>query len=313
MIKKTILIFFSIISLKCFSEPLILPAVTEVKGKSWIEISGKAQERLKPKTLIRENLSLETTEKSHLILSVKEKIFLRLNENSKIEVPAITWETLEFSYIDFKFGDIIWEAENVSSEKRVDLILKNELLYLTLPLQGKFQFIYKPELAQIEVRVYEGEIEFSQMNAEVSQKIKSGQKIKFQGLRGEDGIEYDLLLKGKKIPKGFLTPIEPMTTQDLKIFKDLYEKPQKKKTIVSKNLRSTGPLICDQPRGEFNQCRWVCEQNPKGEKKKCLIESGARCVRSRCNANGQWADAMVLEGGARLKCQARPLVEPCDY
>lgn len=296
--------------------PLVLPAVTQVHGKTWLHISGKPPEALKAKTLIRENSILETTLHSDLQLDLRDHEHLYLRENTKVEVPAITWETLEFSYLNLKFGELIWDAKKDPSQKApTSLILKNELLYLTLPAEGKYHFLYNPKLAQMEVRVYEGSIEFSQMNAEVTQTVSAGEKIKFQGILSEEGFEYDLLLKGKKIPKGFLTPLEKISTADLKVFTDLFKKPDHQKLKASKTALNTlsGPLICQKPKGVFNDCSWQCEHNPKIKTKKCHIESGARCVKYRCNANGLWSDRMVLTGGASLKCQAQPQVEACDY
>ena len=69
--------------------------------------------------------------------------------------------------------------------------------------------------------------------------------------------------------------------------------------------------ICEKPLAELNQCQWSCEDNPK-KSKTCAVENGAKCVRSRCNANGQWAEAYELPND-KNRCGLKPVVDACDY
>ncbi len=73
--------------------------------------------------------------------------------------------------------------------------------------------------------------------------------------------------------------------------------------------------ICDRPKGFFNQCAWTCVGNPSGEKN-CRVElPQVSCVRTRCNANGKWADEKKLPlNEAKGMCPATgATVKPCDY
>ena len=71
--------------------------------------------------------------------------------------------------------------------------------------------------------------------------------------------------------------------------------------------------ICAKPKGKYNQCLWKCEGNPGGEKACRTDIPGVRCTRSRCNANGIWAEETSLGGKATLCPSAGEIVKDCDY
>lgn len=70
--------------------------------------------------------------------------------------------------------------------------------------------------------------------------------------------------------------------------------------------------LCHGPRGDFNQCAWSCEGNPKGEKKCRTDIKGVACVRRLCRANGQWAEPTILTPLQGSKCEAeKSVVSDC--
>ncbi len=75
------------------------------------------------------------------------------------------------------------------------------------------------------------------------------------------------------------------------------------------------PAICEKPAAKLNQCSWKCEGNPAGAKTCRTDLEHVRCVRQRCNANGQWADETRLPAAtSQTTCPATgQTVNPCDY
>jgi hypothetical protein len=68
--------------------------------------------------------------------------------------------------------------------------------------------------------------------------------------------------------------------------------------------------------GKLNQCSWICTNKKKNKQGLCLpLENQASaCVRHRCNANGEWAEATGLDAEqAELKCKLETVVSACDY
>jgi hypothetical protein len=88
----------------------------------------------------------------------------------------------------------------------------------------------------------------------------------------------------------------------------------KKSKAAAAKFKKEG-YICAAPSGKFNQCAWICQNNPKKEKKRCLAaQAGVSCVRQRCNANGVWAEVTTLDAEkASTTCEAKPVVAACDY
>jgi hypothetical protein len=137
-----------------------------------------------------------------------------------------------------------------------------------------------------------------------------------------DEIVYDVLLKGKKIPRGKLGLVENFTSEE----KKLYSETQLKKEEIQRLKKSQAEKksqapprgkndICEQPNGKLNQCAWICENNPKKEKKVCRLENPeVHCLRKRCNANGEWAEETeISKEKAASVCGVQPTVKDCDY
>jgi hypothetical protein len=70
--------------------------------------------------------------------------------------------------------------------------------------------------------------------------------------------------------------------------------------------------ICTEPKADFNQCSWICEGNPAGEKR-CRVDlPNVACVRRICRANGQWAEPKHLPSNQSELCKPdRPAVGDC--
>ncbi|MBL7688157.1 MAG: FecR domain-containing protein [Bdellovibrionaceae bacterium] len=82
--------------------------------------------------------------------------------------------------------------------------------------------------------------------------------------------------------------------------------------LPSADSEAEASALCHGPRGDFNQCAWSCEGNPKGEKKCRTDLKGVACVRRLCRANGQWAEPTILTPLQGSKCEAeKSVVSDC--
>ncbi len=130
------------------------------------------------------------------------------------------------------------------------------------------------------MKVLEGFLEFSALNGEEHIKVKAGERGIFQGVIEGGEIAYDILLKGKKIPKGQLLAVKPIDSKEMakvaeaekKRLKDIERKKQNEMARASKSKRPGA--ICEGPSGKLNECVWLCLNNPKNEKKSCLVGKG---------------------------------------
>jgi len=295
------------------------PFIAEVEGKvKWTDRDGKVGVPKKKQVLI-EKATLETEEKAQILIQVDALRSLRLYAGGRVELPAISWETGEAPVILLKYGRLRWLE---LPQKTYNIALRSDIFEFLSPV-GDFVFSYDPKTAFAEVKALQGSMQFSAMNAEEVALVTAGQKCSFQGVLEGGQVVYDILLKGKKIPQGKLGLVQSLTSEEKELYSQgpTKQKPQKKndKSVVKKAIEggvASNPMaICKSPAGVLNQCSWTCEGNPKKEKNSCLFENpGVRCVRKRCNANGEWSEETVVsKDKAAAFCRVQPQVKDCDY
>ena len=299
-------------SLGAFATPQH-PALSEVSGQAWV--TGVDGHRLaaKNKQRLVEKATLETSENGSLRVSLDAKRSFILFENSQVILPAISWETGEAPVIVLKKGRFEWISP-VGEKNSFNVALRSDLFEFIAP-QGDFIFSYNPEKALVGVEVLVGSMEFFPLNGDETVKIHAGEKAGFQGVFENGEIAYDILLKGRKIPRGHLTTVEKFKASSAIHTKPAATSAQNAAAKAAAEADKPHAAICTKPAGRFNQCAWVCEGNSAKEKKACRLDlEGVSCVRRRCNANGVWAEPTPLDAEKTGKiCQANAVVAPCDY
>jgi hypothetical protein len=312
------LAFLSLLAIASFSHAAPnFPHIADIQGK--VKWTNKDGEEAKPKVkqVLIEKASLQTEAKSEVLIQIDAHRQLQLLENSHVVFPSISWETGETPVVILKSGSMRWKE---TPGKVYNIALRTDLFEFISP-PGDFIFSYDPKKALAEVKAVTGTMEFSAMNAEESALVTAGQKVSFQGATESGEIVYDVLLKGKKIPRGKLGMVEALSADDKKLIEAPVKKvaAAKKKKAAQEAAIADAPKapgdICDKPPAKFNECAWVCEGNPKNEKKVCRLEKPeVTCVRKRCNANGEWSEATPLsKEKAAGVCGVKPLVKACDY
>lgn len=141
-------------------------------------------------------------------------------------------------------------------------------------------------------------------------------------LRGE-GATYtvdmpDPSFKGKDfsefIQKGKLSPVYKIDGERLAEldYESRVDGPKNRPKRPAKGAKETE--ICSNPKGFLDQCAYRCDGNPGGEKT-CRVDlKQVSCVRTRCNANGKWADETKLPPASSHQCPAQGVtVKNCDY
>lgn len=284
------------------------PKVVLFQGAS--EILGKENRSLplKKDLELKERAVIRTKSNGEVAISLGNSRKMLVLPNSEVSIPSIGWETGEVPLITIKSGSIFWQdfsTDEKSQIKNYDVALTSGLFQFIAP-PADFILNYFPTLPRAEVRVVRGEMVFSAMNAERSIALTAGEKVDFFGVLENNEIAYDILLKGKKIPRGQLaektrfevseylpTLIPDKPKEDPKVLE------ARRKQAVQKKIDETrtDKFICIKPRGQLNQCLWRLEKG--------------RCYRYRCNAGGEWADAQWIRQASFCKAEAK--VASCDY
>lgn len=311
-------VFFAGLSVFAQNPPKY-PALTHWQGQAWVTAKDGVRRLVKSRQVLREKAVVETSLSAEVRIQMDAKRTLTLLGNSEISLPVISWETGEAPVVLLKSGSFRWLQKD-KSKSDYNIALTSDLFQFISP-DGEYVFIMEPNKAYAGVKVIQGSMEFSAMNGEESATVKAGQQVGFQGVLESGEIAYDVLLKGRKIPRGRLTEVVQIDKKELNRVADearkrkQAEQAEVARKAAAKARASEEGRICSRPSGKFNECVWTCINNPKGEKKNCLVQrSGTTCVRQRCNANGQWAEDTVLSAEkASIMCKAEPIVAACDY
>ncbi|WP_413561395.1 hypothetical protein [Bdellovibrio sp. HCB209] len=295
------------------------PLIEEVQGKVFLTGKDGKKISLTTKTPLQEKALFETSDDASVRIALDGVRRFTVLPGSSVLLPTISWEGGEAPILMLRSGSLRWQ-QKADEKPNYNTALRTDL-YEFLPPAGDFVFNMNPPKAYGEVKVLQGSIEFSALNGETSAQAKTGEQVGFQGLIEGGEIAYDVLLKGKKIPRGNLTPVTKISDKELAGFNGAEAKRKQqeaqrvKKQQQAVQAQKKSGAICANPSARFNECVWTCVGNPKSEKKQCLLSSrGVSCQRQRCNANGEWAESTLLNAqNASINCKAQPVVATCDY
>jgi hypothetical protein len=294
------------------------PRVVSYRGNVEVKTGKETQFRkAKHNEILREFAEIKTGPQSQAEIAIDEVRTLTVLADTEIEIPSIGWETGDMGSMILKDGEIFWQKT-----KKVDIpaVLKSKLFEVVPPV-GQFKLSYDSDKAYAEAKVFSGSLEFSAMNSEHSVLLTPGKKVGFQGVMEDGEVAYDVLMQGRKIPKGALGKVQDISKEEMQAY-STEELTKKKaadlKRIAAERNKKQALLpgqICRSPGGKLNECSWVCKNNPAGAKGKCLTSKpGVSCFRHRCNANGEWGEETALDAGeGAVKCSSTPHVASCDY
>lgn len=271
---------------------------------------AKLQERektVRSGSVLKDKAHLRTESKSEIDLALADGSRLVVMENSQVEIPGIAWENGEILEIRLIHGQIRYQCEKDCHRKIISPIYEDILQ------DGNFVLTYDQAAPSIELMVLEGKTSFRGLENESSVQLDEGQKAKFAGVMENGEPAFDILLKGRKVARGQMGEIQTMSDSEKNSWKkrEAVIKKEAAKVAKAQVAKKKSSQICVNPLGELNQCAWQCQKNPKGAKD-CAVSSGAVCVRTRCNANGEWADRIELPAAGN-KCGLKAIVDQCDY
>lgn len=277
------------------------PKIERVSGTAYLQVDNEKESPLATSIVVKEKVKIRTLKNSEVKVTLEENKYLVVRGNSVVSLPIVRPEKSEVPLVELVTGEIY--VSQKSSVQNTAFISKfNEFITPS----GRYILGMSPSKALSWVKVLEGSLEYSVLNHESSVKVKAGEKVEFQGEKEGSKIVFDVLLHGRKIPHGKFSKVLPLSEEDLKLYdpelekKSLVQAQQKKHEKIKAQALAQAKLICENPGGEFNHCMWVLE--------------GGHCYRSRCNANGIWAEKVqvpVVKSGTQ--CSKVPHVAPCDY
>lgn len=149
------------------------------------------------------------------------------------------------------------------------------------------------------VKLYDHEKEVS---------LKTFEEVTFVGVLEKERVAYDLLLQGKKIPKGNWDKPKACSFAELNEKETAFRLQQEQRrreanaaAEAKKQLKkeNDAKFLCHEPYGQFNDCWWKYESKA--------------CVRYRCNADGKWMSRTELNRTQNHFCDSKIPVNKCNY
>lgn len=282
------------------------PVVEKLTGDVRIETGREPEMKGKDGIVLKEQARIVLSANSVLDLKLDAERRIRFFERSDVSIPNISWETGEAAQVDLRRGRLRWMGP--ASEIK----LLTPLVELK-PTDSDFILSYDDKTGRTEIMMVKGAMEFRAQNAEKKLQLHTGEKAYFQGIFEEGEVAYDILLKGRKIPRGKLSGVEKVSAAEMKPFleEERLKKLAAQKAAQDRKNRAAADrregVICGDPRARLNECAWTT--------------LGGHCVRRRCNANGQWAEDTRVSAEEAKKCPGAPkkgdpaksFVSDCDY
>jgi hypothetical protein len=309
---------FLLVSAQADTKILKYPQLYHISGSAEVQSATDMKYRKpKVKEIYRDRALIRTSPTGSMEILLDDHRRMTILPDTQVYIPHITWETGEVGNIVIQTGEVFFQQ---TSDYGKSIRIKSELFDIETPV-GQYKLSYYPHRATAEAKVFSGTMEFSALNSETSAQVTAGKKVVFEGVREDGEIAFDILLKGRRIPKGSLRKLEDIDKAEMNAYTN--EELDKKRKADLKKLadekakkEAMAPgVLCKNPFAKLNECAWICLKNRKGAKGKCLTQmEGVSCVRRRCNLNGVWAEESVLEASeGAIKCQATAQVAPCDY
>ncbi|AZZ36600.1 hypothetical protein CIK05_07290 [Bdellovibrio sp. qaytius] len=175
--------------------------------------------------------------------------------------------------------------------------------------QREFFVELNPAIAQVRFCAGTQGIAVALFDHETVKNLKFQEGAAFQGVLQKNGeLEFDLLLEGRKVPKGewkeaftcdFKQILKEMNDLEASEIAKIKKNDQQKKAAEKKRKVEFDKSLCHEPNGQFNECLWKWEDKS--------------CIRYRCDGQGQWKDRQQLPKNSRYQCETKPKVSKCDY
>lgn len=297
-----------------FARPAI-PKILKVEGRPEVFAGREGPWRpVKVGDVYQEMAKFRLGEKDRLQVQIQGDRVLEFSAGAQFSFPGIRFETGETPQVMFEQGTVRWRQPRAPEQ---EARLVSPLFDLAPPV-GDFIFQMDPQQAQAEVMVLAGGLTFQPLNSEASAEVKAMERVKFVGVIEDREIAYDILLRGRKIPRGELEAVRPFTKDEARPFLEERKVELRAQEVRRKEIERQREedakvnRICERPKGRLFECAWTCEGAPKGSTRCPVDRPGVSCVRRRCNANGEWAEATPLKPAeARNFCQKIQQVGPC--
>lgn len=281
--------------------------VKTLVGSAWVKLPDGTRNPAAVGTVIRERDTLETEPTSKLEVEFKDGNVVHVQSESKVRVNEYELAAEKRkAVLDLLKGQIRNQVKQKYNGETSSYQIRTKTAVAGVRGTDFVASYNEGDKVETEIKTIEGKVVLASKDFSDSLEVSAGQQAAYvvasNSVFGDDDIN-------EFVARGYMTPVYKMSEAEVKKLAAA--------TMVSKaSAREVAALkkICNEPKGELNQCQWKCENNPKGEKTCRTDLQQVSCIRKRCNANGLWAEETRLPAALSEQCQAKDTkVAPCDY
>ena len=288
--------------------------VEGIVGKSWRMHDGKEKASLNLGDIVNETETVKTGSSSRLEIRFDDGNLITLSENSEVKLSEI----------------VVSEDEN----KRNALLhllkgkIRSKVIKKYKGAKKQFRVSTKSAVAGVRGTEFVVELTDDEVKDERVTRVST-----FEGaveLQGEGRAKKALIGRGETaafvergfssrmdgedfLQKAYMTSVRKLSdSEKSRLNKDtlLTGRSMASRNVASESMSGT----CQSPKAEFHQCKWKCENNPRGEKTCRTDLPNVNCVRSVCKADGTWEDVTRLPASYGHYCKPhKVVVDNCDY
>lgn len=267
---------------------------------------------------MNQNFKIQTNENQFVKIKINDVYILNIYNNSELQiVSSLSVDNITMYSVQLKAGQMYLRTVNTDNSNKIKAVKNDYLLQVEsdffdwqLNQDHKIDLLvnYSISSANIYFCNRTESFEVSLFNHEKVQKLKSLHGVTFQGLRENNKLAFDILLKGRKIPKGLwqepkqcsLTEVENL---EKKLATSEMQNSKSAKFILQKKIDlkkfNDAKYLCHNPYGQINECSWIL--------------SDKKCYRTRCDAEGKWSDHQQVLIVTAKSCTSSAIVAKCDY
>lgn len=306
---RNLFLFCFLFAFQAMSE---IPTIKSFVGKPLIELTdGKKIDVIKGKK-IEQSFSVKTAINQQIKLELGFDFYVVVFPESSLKVEGfyIDKKTYKVKRLEFVTGKFYLKNGSNMAEDLNVIYESDFFIWKNTEKSNQREFFLDVNLSAAQARFCAGEsgIRASVFDHEVVKVLKYQEGYEFQGVLQDGKLAFDLLLEGRKIPKGewkksftcdFQQILKQITDLETKEKVDNEKAIQQKKATLKKIKAEYDKSLCHEPNGQFNQCLWKM--------------TNQKCMRFRCDGQGNWSDEQQLPKSKKYQCETKPKVGNCDY
>lgn len=286
-------------------------AVHTVMGKAWLRLPSGDKMKIVQGTRVHEKDQIQTLLRGHVKIVFDDGNVANIKPSSKIIVQEYSMGKDKRALLNLIKGKVRSKVKQKyeGSDTSYFRVKTKSAVAGVRGTDFVVEYTSKDRLIT-KVSTLEGEVKFGGNEYEERVGIKAGQQASFIVASNDSEVFSDEEISDF-VARGYMTPVYNLSAAEV----DQLNKLTEVGDPVERNIASAkANQICSSPKGDLNQCAWVCKNNPKGSKRCRTDLPQVNCVRTRCDANGKWSDESRLPASFYDSCQPRGFkVGPCDY